>query len=84
MWTDLLAKHAEKPFHALMGGGDQLYCDGVVREPELQEWVTMPKGDKKKNFPITDEMRVAIDRFYFNHYCHIFRSGAFARANCSM
>jgi hypothetical protein len=27
-WTDLLAKHAEEPFHALIGGGDQLYCDG--------------------------------------------------------
>lgn len=25
--TDLMAKHAEKPFHALIGGGDQLYCD---------------------------------------------------------
>jgi hypothetical protein len=26
----------------------------------------------------------AIDRFYFNHYCLSFRSGAFARANSSM
>ena len=25
--ADLMAKHAEKPFHALVGGGDQLYCD---------------------------------------------------------
>lgn len=25
--TDLMQKHAEKPFHALVGGGDQLYCD---------------------------------------------------------
>ena len=28
VWVDLLAKHAELPFHALVGGGDQLYCDG--------------------------------------------------------
>ncbi|KAH9926121.1 uncharacterized protein B0H18DRAFT_1085075 [Fomitopsis serialis] len=84
VWTDLLAKHAEQPFHALVGGGDQLYCDGVVREPELQEWVSLPKGEKKRKFPLSEEMRVAIDRFYFNHYCHTFRSGAFARANCSI
>ncbi|KZT74001.1 hypothetical protein DAEQUDRAFT_720843 [Daedalea quercina L-15889] len=84
VWIDLLAKHAERPFHALVGGGDQLYCDGVVREPELQEWVSLPKGEKKQNFPLTEEIRVAIDRFYFNHYCHTFRSGAFARANCSI
>ena len=30
LWTDLLFKHAEQPFHALVGGGDQLYCDSYV------------------------------------------------------
>jgi hypothetical protein len=30
VWVDLLAKHAEQPFHLLVGGGDQLYCDGCV------------------------------------------------------
>jgi hypothetical protein len=30
VWVDLLAKHAEQPFHLLVGGGDQLYCDGYV------------------------------------------------------
>ncbi|KAI0290515.1 hypothetical protein BC826DRAFT_1092547 [Russula brevipes] len=73
VWVDLLAKHAEQPFHLLVGGGDQLYCDAIVREPELQEW-----------YPLTPEMLSAIDRFYFNHYCQIFRSGAFARANSSI
>ena len=28
VWVDLLSKHKERPFHALVGGGDQLYCDG--------------------------------------------------------
>ena len=30
VWVDLLAKHIEQPFHLLVGGGDQLYCDGCV------------------------------------------------------
>jgi hypothetical protein len=30
VWVDLLAKHAEQPYHLLVGGGDQLYCDGCV------------------------------------------------------
>lgn len=77
-------RHAEEPFHVLIGGGDQIYCDGITREPELQEWVTQNKPEKKINFQLTEEMRFAIDRFYFNHYCHSFRSGAFARANSSM
>ncbi|EMD34460.1 hypothetical protein CERSUDRAFT_97712 [Gelatoporia subvermispora B] len=84
VWTDLLAHHAEEPFHALVGGGDQLYCDGIVREPELQEWVKESKPEKKRTLPVTGEMLSAIDRFYFNHYCQVFRSGAFARANSSI
>ena len=27
MWFDLLREHARAPFHVLVGGGDQLYCD---------------------------------------------------------
>lgn len=84
VWMDLLAHHAEAPFHALVGGGDQLYCDSIIREPELQDWVTQTKPEAKRNYPLTEEMRLAIDRFYFNHYCQSFRSGAFARANSTM
>ncbi|KAI0806950.1 hypothetical protein C8Q74DRAFT_1312933 [Fomes fomentarius] len=84
VWMDLLAHHAEEPFHALVGGGDQLYCDSIVREPEMQDWVTQTKPEAKRNYHLTDEMRLAIDRFFFNHYCQTFRSGAFARANSTM
>ncbi|KII89007.1 hypothetical protein PLICRDRAFT_53502 [Plicaturopsis crispa FD-325 SS-3] len=84
VWIDLLTKHNETPFHALVGGGDQLYCDGLTREPELQEWVSGLSPEEKQNYPLTDEVAIAIDRFYFNHYCHAFRSGAFARANSTI
>lgn len=30
VWIDLLSKHSETPFHLLMGGGDQLYCDACA------------------------------------------------------
>lgn len=84
VWSDLLQKHTEQPYHVLVGGGDQLYCDAIMREPEMQDWVTCHKPEKKRGFPLSEEMRFAIDRFYFNHYCQVFRSGAFARANSSM
>ncbi|KAL1680859.1 hypothetical protein EV122DRAFT_206983 [Schizophyllum commune] len=84
VWVDLLNKHHEEPFHVLMGGGDQIYCDSLTREPELQDWVTKTKPEERKAYPLTDEIREAIDRFFFNHYCQQFRSGAFARANCSI
>ncbi|KAG6831194.1 hypothetical protein H0H92_012334 [Tricholoma furcatifolium] len=83
VWMDLLAKHAETPFHALVGGGDQLYCDSLMRETEMQDWIAR-KPEEKLHFPLTDEIASTIDRFYFNHYCQSFRRGAFARANSSI
>lgn len=44
----------------------------------------MMKAEDKKNYALTEEISSAIDRFYFNHYCQSFRTGAFARANSSM
>ncbi|KAG6821079.1 hypothetical protein H0H93_007238 [Arthromyces matolae] len=83
VWMDLLAKHAERPFHALVGGGDQLYCDSLMREHEMQEWIAL-KPEEKLRHPLTEDIASTIDRFYFNHYCQCFRRGAFARANSSM
>lgn len=99
MWIDLLEKHSEAPFHVLVGGGDQLYCDrlvllllgntlisttiSIMREADMQDWVKL-KPEEKKNHPITEEIAFVVDRFYFNHYCQSFRRGAFARANSSM
>ncbi|KAJ7940795.1 hypothetical protein B0H13DRAFT_1939963 [Mycena leptocephala] len=83
VWMDLLSKHAEEPFHVLVGGGDQIYCDGLTREPELQDWISSKPQDRKQ-YQLTDEISLAIDRFYFNHYCSQWRSGAFARANSSI
>ncbi|KAG0705021.1 hypothetical protein DFH29DRAFT_908455 [Suillus ampliporus] len=83
MWVDLLRQHVERPFHVLVGGGDQLYCDSLTREPAIQEWI-LAKPSAKKNFPLTGEIVSCIDRFFFNHYCSSFRMGAFARANSSI
>ncbi|KAG1754457.1 hypothetical protein EDB19DRAFT_1892451 [Suillus lakei] len=83
MWVDLLRKHVEQPFHVLVGGGDQLYCDSLTREPEIQEWI-LAKPSTKKIFPLTAEIVSCVDRFFFNHYCSSFRMGAFARANSSI
>ncbi|KAJ7632470.1 hypothetical protein FB45DRAFT_978232 [Roridomyces roridus] len=80
VWTDLLAKHNEEPLHVLVGGGDQIYCDSITREPELQHWIAS-KPHERKQYQLTNEISTAIDRFYFNHYCSHWRSGAFARAN---
>ncbi|KAG8921391.1 hypothetical protein FRC02_000272, partial [Tulasnella sp. 418] len=61
LWEDLLEKHIAKPFHILVGGGDQIYCDSLTLEPELHEWVHLKTQKDKLNYTITDEMKFAID-----------------------
>lgn len=84
MWVDLLQQHSQQPFHVLVGGGDQLYCDSLTREPEMQDWVHSQNTAAKLSCPLTPEITECIDRFLFNHYCASFRHGAFARANSSI
>ncbi|KAG9318865.1 adenylate cyclase associated N terminal-domain-containing protein [Chiua virens] len=84
MWFDLLKEHAKKPFHVLVGGGDQLYCDALTREPEMQDWIRQTNSSTKLAYPVSSEMAACIDRFFFHHYCASFRNGAFARANSSI
>lgn len=63
---------------------NNLNCYWRTNSAEMQEWVTEPQSNKRKKLPLTERVALAIDRFYFNHYCQAFRRGAFARANCSM
>lgn len=84
VWIDLLKKHEEAPFHVLVGGGDQIYCDGLVREPEMQEWLNLPRPELKLKYQITPEMRSAMDRYFFSHYVRQYQAGAFARATASI
>jgi hypothetical protein len=50
----------------------------------MQDWISKSKPEEKRSYPLSQEMELAIDRFFFSHYCQVFRTGAFARANCSM
>lgn len=80
LWRDVLRAHEENPYHVIIGGGDQIYCDPLAREPEMSEWIASSDSKWKESAQMTDEMRVALDRFLFNHYCSWFRQGAYAQA----
>lgn len=36
LWEDMILRHHVEPLHCMVGGGDQIYCDAITREPELQ------------------------------------------------
>lgn len=71
LWNDVLKKHSEKPIHALVGGGDQIYCDAMAKEPELIPWMEEADDKIKIAAALTPDMRFAIDRFLFNHYVRL-------------
>lgn len=42
-----------------------------LQEPAIKPWLEEQDEDKKRDAPLTDDMRFALDRFYFNHYCKV-------------
>lgn len=63
LWMDMLQKHQETPFHCMVGGGDQIYCDLVSHEPALQGWLHEQNKATKRDLPLTPDIEHAVDHF---------------------
>lgn len=82
LWRDVLNNHQSRPFHVMLGGGDQLYCDAVMRKTELfQEWLMIRNPLHKHNAPFTPDMQDELEEFYLERYCMWFSQGLFGLAN---
>lgn len=85
MWRDVLNNHQSRPFHVMIGGGDQLYCDAVMRQTQLfQEWLVIRNPIHKHNAPFTAEMQDELEGFYLERYCMWFSQGLFGLANAQI
>lgn len=82
LWRDVLNNHQSRPFHVMLGGGDQLYCDAVMRKTELfQDWLMIRNPLHKHNAPFTPDMQDELEEFYLERYCMWFSQGLFGLAN---
>ena len=79
LWNDALRIHAQKPFHAMIGGGDQIYNDGVRVEGPLKAWTDIGNPKKRKAFPFDEELRAACDAFYFSNYVSLLLNSTFVQ-----
>ncbi|GBF87964.1 hypothetical protein Rsub_00676 [Raphidocelis subcapitata] len=61
LWEDVASRHARAPLHAMVGTGDQLYCDDVFTTPSLAEWLALPAKEQRSRAPFNDEMRSQAD-----------------------
>ncbi len=81
LWGDVLRVHHQKPFHVMIGGGDQIYNDGVRVGGPLKPWTEVSNPRKRKDYPFPEKLRVECDDYYFGNYVKWFSTESFASAN---
>ena len=81
LWNDVLRMHQEKPFHVMIGGGDQIYNDGVRVDGPLKPWTDIGNPHKRREYPFNEKMRADCDEYYFNNYVRWYGQRPFSTAN---
>ncbi|KAK4628888.1 hypothetical protein CLAFUW4_08084 [Fulvia fulva] len=82
LWRDVLNRHQSRPFHVMLGGGDQIYNDAAMRDTELfREWLQTKNPEHKHSADFTPEMQEELEQFYLERYCMWFSQGLFSMAN---
>ncbi|ODA79433.1 hypothetical protein RJ55_05026 [Drechmeria coniospora] len=82
LWRDVLNSHQTKPFHAMVGGGDQIYNDCVADECALfGQWLDIQDLTQKRDAAFSAEMQDEMEAFFLQRYCMWFSQGLFGLAN---
>lgn len=81
LWQNVLETHAKRPFHVMIGGGDQIYNDGIRVDGPLRPWTDITNPRKRREFPFGNDMRQACDNYYFENYVRWYSTEPFATAN---
>ncbi|EUC33798.1 hypothetical protein COCCADRAFT_95080 [Bipolaris zeicola 26-R-13] len=81
LWHDVLRMHDQRPFHVMIGGGDQIYNDGVRVDGPLKPWTDISNPHKRREFPFDRQMRDECDEYYYNNYVRWYGTAPFSTAN---
>ncbi|KAF2426495.1 hypothetical protein EJ08DRAFT_637967 [Tothia fuscella] len=82
LWRDVLNTHQTRPFHVMIGGGDQIYNDAAtVQCKYFGEWAQIRNPATKHHYPFSVEMQYEMEEFYLNRYAMWFSQGMFGMAN---
>ncbi|KAI0387429.1 hypothetical protein F5Y04DRAFT_240187 [Hypomontagnella monticulosa] len=81
LWNDVMRNHAKAPFHVMIGGGDQIYNDGIRVKGPLREWTDIGNPKKRREFPFPESLRAACDDYYLKNYIRWYSTEPFAAAN---
>lgn len=76
LWLDVLNKHADLHYHVMLGGGDQLYCDGIkLALPLVKQWAELSRYSRKRHVKVTPELDLEVDNYYLKTYTNWFGKG---------
>ncbi|CAK7199259.1 hypothetical protein SEUCBS139899_001933 [Sporothrix eucalyptigena] len=81
LWNDVIRYHAKRPFHVMIGGGDQIYNDSIRVSGPLREWTAIGNPKRRRDFPFTEKLRAACDDFYLKNYIEWYSTEPFASTN---
>lgn len=81
LWRDVLNAHQTRPFHVMIGGGDQIYNDSVGKQTShFQSWLDMRNPIQKRSAEWTPEMQDEVKTYYLERYSMWFSQGLFGMA----
>jgi hypothetical protein len=82
MWRDVLNTHQERPFHVMIGGGDQIYNDKCMKQTlYFKKWLGTKTPFRKSSASFATEMQDELESFYLKNYMEWFSQGMFGMAN---
>lgn len=85
LWRDVLNSHQTRPFHVMIGGGDQIYNDAVMKQsPLFGDWLDIKNPHHKHEAEFTPELLEELETFYLERYSMWFSQGLFGMANAQI
>ncbi|KAF2459789.1 hypothetical protein BDY21DRAFT_316398 [Lineolata rhizophorae] len=82
LWRDVLGTHQTRPFHVMVGGGDQIYMDAATKyTKDFRRWCENKSWKDKMDEPFSAEMQDELEEFYLERYAMWFSQGLFGMAN---
>lgn len=82
LWRDVLNEHQTRPFHVMVGGGDQIFNDSIITDsPHFQEWLQIKNATERNDTPLNSDFRSELEEFYLDNYSRWFSQGLFSLAN---
>ncbi|ESZ96425.1 hypothetical protein SBOR_3157 [Sclerotinia borealis F-4128] len=81
LWRDVARQHEETPFHVMLGGGDQIYNDGIRVNGPLRPWTDIGIPKKRREYLFPEKLRKDCDEYYVKNYLRWYSTEPFAAMN---